>query len=117
MRVQASRSKVLIRKNLPVERNRSLHSLHNEHLERALHSSDGLGAVPAMNDELGDERIVERGNNGIGVGRGVHANTGSSGLLKRDDAAGRRHKGLRIFLVTPALRRISTECHISDYVV
>ena len=74
--------------NALVQRNRGVDSFHDEHLERALHAADGFGAVAAVGDQLGHQRIVKRRDHAIGVRPGVHAHADPAGQMEAGDAAG-----------------------------
>ena len=72
-----------------VQRDRGLDSLHHELAQRALHPGDGFGAVDAVHNELGDERVVVGRDDAFGILRRVDANAVAAGHIERRDLAGR----------------------------
>ena len=83
MGVQAARLEIGLGKNALVQRNGSLDALDHEHFQRAAHARNGLGAVAAAHDQLGDQRIVVRRDHRVGMGGGVHAHARAAGQSER----------------------------------
>src|SRR6266403_5467356 len=72
MRIDFSRSKIGVRQNPTMQRNRRLDPFDHEHLQSALHSPDGLGTISALYNQLCNHRIVVRRYNRISIGRRIH---------------------------------------------
>src|SRR6267142_5210639 len=102
MRVEPAAGEFGVGENLAVQWNGGLDALDDEHLQRALHAADGLGAIAAFDDELGDQRIVVWRNDRVGVGGGVHADARATRRLKRGDAPRRGDKSAGILGVDAA---------------
>ena len=92
-----------------MQRDGGVDAFHDEHVERAAHASDGLGPIASISDQLRDQRIVERRNHVVGVGRGVDADADVSRQIQRGDAAGRRRERLGIFGVDAALDGVALD--------
>ena len=90
-----------------MQRDRGLDALHDELAERALHLGHGLGAVAAMNNQLGDQRIVVRRHHALGVQRRIHAHAVAAGHVEGRNLACRRGKFDRMLSVDAALDRVA----------
>jgi hypothetical protein len=86
-----------------VERNRSLDALHHKLAQRALHLGDGLGTVASVHNQLGDQRVVVRRDDALGVLRRIHAHAVAAGNIERRNLAGRRSELSGMFGVDAAL--------------
>src|SRR5579864_4461351 len=53
-RINLPRPEILVRQNLAVKRNGCVHALDDKHLQSPRHPGDGLVAVLAAHDQLGD---------------------------------------------------------------
>src|ERR1700678_2358435 len=73
--IEFTSNEVRLGEDTLVQRNGGLNSFHHESIERLLHARDSLGAVVAVGDQLGDQRIVVWGNDATRVGAGVNAHT------------------------------------------
>ena len=102
MGIEIPRGKIRIGENPAVQRDRRLDAFDDEHLESPLHAANRFGAVAPLDDQLCDHRIVVRRNDGIGIGRRIHAHARPSRRLKRRNASGRGHKRHRILGIDPA---------------
>jgi len=80
-----------------------LDALDDELAEGALHFGDGFGAVVAMDDELGDERIVVGRDDALGVLRGIDADAVAAGDVEGGDLASRGGELDRMLGVDAAL--------------
>ena len=85
----------------------SLDAFDDEHLKRSLHPADGFRAVTPLNDQLGDQRIVVRRDDSIGISGGVHAHSGSARRLKGRNASRRRHERVGVLRIDAAFNRVS----------
>src|ERR1700687_5211395 len=99
---------ILIRQNLPVQRNRGEHALHDKHLQGSRHARNRFAAVFAADDQIGNQRIVIRWYDAFGISRGIHALPGSSGRMKRSNLPCRRREFLEMLGVDAAFDRVST---------
>src|SRR5579864_9271747 len=106
-RVELPRSKIGIRQNLPMQRNRRIHAFDDKHLQRPCHTRAGLVPILGTHNQLRDQRIVIRWNHSLGVGRGIHAYAGSSRRMKRGNLPGRRRELLGVLRVDAALDRVT----------
>ncbi len=71
-----------------VEGDGGLDALHNELAERALHLRNRFGPVAAVDDQLGDERVVIGRNHAFGVLRRIDAHAIAAGHIEGRDLAG-----------------------------
>ena len=76
--LQSSGHEVRIAQNSQVKRNRRLDAVDDGHLERAAHARDRFLAIAAVRDDLGDHRVVVRGNRAVRVSEGVDADAGTA---------------------------------------
>ncbi len=67
MGIELPGDEIGIGENTFVQRNRGLDAFDHEAVERAIHPRDGFGAVAAVSDEFGDQRIVIGRDDGVGV--------------------------------------------------
>ena len=88
---------------------RGVDSLDDEHLQRARHARDGLIAVLAAHDQLGDQRIVVGRHHAFGVRRGVDAHAGSARRIEGRDLARRRRELFRMLGVDAALDGVAAD--------
>src|ERR1041385_2403286 len=82
---------------------RGMNALDDEHVERASHARDRLFAVFAADNELGNQRVIVRRNNSLGIDRRVHAYPGAAGWVPYGYLPCRRREFLRMFGVDAAL--------------
>ena len=66
-----------------------MNALHDEHPQRAVHAGDGFGAIPAMRDQLGYQRIVVGRYHAVLISGRVHADPDAAGQVQARDAARR----------------------------
>src|SRR5271154_179718 len=97
MGVEFPGDEIRVRQYFFVQRDRRLDAFDDKAVERAIHSGDGFGAVVAVGDYFGDQRIVVGRNHRVGVAGSVHANAGAAGNAEGSDATRGRDKGLGIF--------------------
>ena len=84
-----------------------------ELVERAQHPHPGVLAVDAVDDQLGDHRVVETADLGAGHDARVDADTGAGRLAVGRDPAGRGQEAARHVLgVDPALDRVPAQEHV-----
>ena len=81
-----------VREDRLVQGDGGFDSLHHELAERALHLGDGFGAVAAVDDELGDQRVVVGRDDALGVLRRVDADAVAAGNVEGGDLAGGRRE-------------------------
>src|SRR5207253_10079244 len=79
-----------------MQRDGCLDALDDKHLEGPLHTTDRFRAIAALDDEFGNQRVIVRGYDGIGVSRRIHAHPRTSRRLERRNAPCRSHPRLRI---------------------
>src|SRR5260370_16624763 len=107
VRIEAPRFKISLGKNALMQRNGGLDSLHNKHFQRPAHAGYGLGAVPSMNNQFGDKRIIIGRDYGVRMGGSIHPNTGSSGHVESSYAPRARDKAIAPLHVNPAFHHPS----------
>ena len=86
-----------------VERDRGLDPLDDGLGERAPHAVDRLRAVGALDDDLGDEGVVDGRDRVAGHEVAVYADPRASGGNPRGDPSRIRGEGVGIFGVDPTL--------------
>jgi len=109
MRVELARDKCRIVQDALVERDRGLDAFDDEAFERALHPSDGFGAIFAMRDQLRDQRVVIGRNYAVGVRGGVDTDARAAGNTEGGDAPRGRDEGFGVFRVDAAFDGVAAE--------
>ncbi len=94
-----------------VQRDRGVDALHHKHLERPRHAGHGLRPVFAVDNQLGDQRIVIRRHDAFGILRRIHAHAVATGNIEGGDAAGGGGELLRMFGIDPALDGVAANGH------
>src|SRR6266566_4431572 len=71
-----------------MQRDGCLDALDDKHLEGPLHTTDRFRAIAALDDEFGNQRVIVRGYDGIGVSRPAEGTkvSGSSALIRHSMA-------------------------------
>src|SRR5689334_9971882 len=96
-----------------VERDQRLDALELVLAERADHAGGGLLAILVPDDQLGDHRVVQRGDLGACEHAGVHAHAGAARLEVGGDGARRGGEVLGGVLgVDPALDRVAAQLQV-----
>src|SRR5579862_2261732 len=70
-RADLAGDEVRVVEDAQMQRDRRLDPLDDRHLERSLHPCDRLGAVAAMDNDLGDHRVVIRRDRALRVREGL----------------------------------------------
>ena len=86
--VKVAAAEVGVGEDLLMHGDRRLNALHDELRQRSLHLGNRLGAVVAVDDQLGDQRIVVGRDNAFGILRRIHAHTVAAGNVEGGDLAG-----------------------------
>ena len=86
--VELAGAEICVGEDLLVQRDRSLDSLHHKLAQGALHLGDGLFAIDAMHDELGNERVVIGRHDAFGILRRIDADAVAAGHIERRDLSG-----------------------------
>src|ERR1017187_379727 len=107
-RIEIARAKFRVGKNPPVQRNRRVYSLHNEHSQRTAHARDRFTAILAANHQLGNERVIVRRNCAFGVGGRVDSHTRPSWRIEGGDLPRRGRELLRMLGVDAAFDGVPT---------
>ena len=85
--VEFAGAEIFIREDLLVERDGGVDALHDELAQGALHLRDGFGAINAVHDQLGNERVVIGRDDAFSVLRSIDANAVAAGNIEGRDLA------------------------------
>src|SRR5438067_11136967 len=105
-------SKFGIAEDPDMQRNGGLHSLHDKHIERPIHAPYGFIASGSMHNQLGDQGIVIRRNNILGVSSSIDTNSRSTGSVPGRDLTGRGLMCHGIFGIDAAFECVPAEMDI-----
>ena len=78
----------------------------NQFIERLAHARQGLAAVFAVADDLGDQRVVKRRHRVAVVNVRIDPHARAAGRVEDGDAPRGGHKGLRVFRVDATFQRM-----------
>src|SRR5215472_10959604 len=106
--VEFSGAEFRIREDAPMQGNRRVNALNDEHLKCARHALASLRAVLAPHYQLRNQRIVIRRNRSFRICRRINPHARSTRWMKRSDLASRRGEFLGMLRVDAALDRVST---------
>src|ERR1700761_1762914 len=107
--VEFSGQEIVVSQDLFVQGDAGVNALDDKHIEGAAHALNGLGAVSAVRNQLGDERIVVGRDDAVGISRRVYADTDAAWKIQSGDAAGGGRKGFGMLGVDAALDGMPTE--------
>src|SRR5277367_2226057 len=116
MSVEFPGDEIRVRQDFFVQRDGGLDALYYETFEGTVHSGYGFGAVVAVGDYFGNQRIVIRRDHRVGVAGGVHANARAAGNAEGGDATRGGDKGLGIFGVNAAFDGVAAKFDGAEYV-
>ena len=85
LRIEFAGAEFLILEDFAVQGNRGVDSLDDEHPQSPLHALHSLFAIFSVSDDLGDERIVIRRDDSLGVLGRVHADAVAAGHIEDGD--------------------------------
>src|SRR5579862_2240910 len=114
VRVELARNKLWVGQNALLQRYGSFDSLDYKSIEGAPHARDRLRPVAPVRDQLCDQRIVIRRDDGIRVSSRIHTNSRATGHAESGNVPRRWHESLRIFRVDPALNGVAMKSKRSD---
>src|ERR1700723_2808493 len=95
-----------------MKRDGGLDSLHYKLAQGALHPSDGLSAIHSMHNQLGDQRIVVRRDDALGILRRIDTDSIASGNIECCDLARRRGELLRVLGVDAAFDSMAADLEL-----
>ena len=95
-----------------VQRDGRLDTFDHEFVEGPTHTSDRFLPVPAMGDDFGDHRIIERNDHHVRFHRRVASHTESARRAIFGDHAGTWRKLFRIFSVDAAFKTVPVELDV-----
>ncbi len=104
--------KVGIIENAFVQRDGRLDAFDHKFVEGSAHAGNGLLPVPAMGDDLGDHRIVERDDHHVRLHRRVDSHAESTWRAIFGDEAGAGCKFVRVFGVDTAFEAVPVELDV-----
>src|SRR5271169_7197994 len=105
--IEIASAKIRIREDSPVQRNRGVDSLHDEHLQSTAHARDSFAAILAAHHQLRDQRVIIWRNRAFGISRGVDAHARSSRRIERRNLARRGRELFRMLGIDAALDGVS----------
>ncbi len=98
--------------DLLVERDRCLHALDHHLVQDALHASDGLFPILAVDNQLGQQGVVEGRDDVPDIGVTVHPDARASRRPEVRQPSGRGEEPVGILSVDPALDAVPREAHV-----
>ena len=96
-----------------VQRDRGLHALDDELLERAAAARDGLRAVLPAHDQLRDQRVVVRRDDVVAIAVRVDAHARAARQVELADLARVRREGDRVLGVDAALDGVAAQAEVA----
>src|SRR5690625_2619888 len=82
-------------------------AIDDQFAEGLLHAGQGAGAIAAMGDDLGDQRVVVWGHGVAAVQVGVHPNARAAGSVVVLDGPWAGHEGDRVLGIDAALEGVT----------